>query len=128
MKTTNYENSKKLAEIGFRKEGDFYGWISGEDIDDGFYTKLLEPKYFYRYPAYDLETILEALPDDICANYPAALEISKKRIGYYSQEGDCENGFAIFMEEMRKENDSLADTAARILILLHEKGLINFNN
>jgi hypothetical protein len=68
-KTTNFEISKKLAEIGFRAECSYlyfhsdnnnceanslekyvFGDISECDIED---------KY---YPAYDLETLIDALP------------------------------------------------------------------
>jgi hypothetical protein len=56
-----------------------------------------------------LETILEAFPE--------AIELTLTR---YSMR--CH-----YVSE-RKEDESIVDCAARLLILLNEKGIINFNN
>jgi hypothetical protein len=104
MKTTSYETSKKLAKIGFKAEA--------------------HHKFLYSY--YDLETILEALPTKIArgeGRAPTSSFIFTKDGMGYAQKPQIE--FQEFIEH--HENASLADTAARLLILLHEKGLINFN-
>jgi hypothetical protein len=119
MKTTSYEISKKLAEAGFKAETEWY-----HDLGYGtLYYNFEADKYNNRLvPTYDLETILEALPDLIRSPdspphlYP--LFVSKKGVGY-----DYTSG----LTSIRKGEESLADCAAKMLILLHEKGLINFN-
>jgi len=62
------------------------------------------------YPAFHLETILEKLPKN------------------YLLRSDWMECFlcGAFHVTRRQEDESLADTAARLLILLHEKGLIKF--
>jgi hypothetical protein len=37
------------------------------------------------------------------------------------------DGFDKVMTLEQEQNESLADTAARLLILLHEEGIVNFN-
>jgi hypothetical protein len=96
MKTTNYEISKKLAEIGFRAE-------TSTSIS------MLETK---DYPSYDLETLLSALPDTI----GGCLMIHKE--GMYYQES--------MIEVQKQKNESLADTAGRLIIELCENNLIKF--
>jgi hypothetical protein len=101
-KTTNYEISKKLAEIGFKAE-------TSTSIS------MLETK---DYSSYDLETLLDALPEktEIIIH-----QLINKR-GFYLDYGL--RGDEIFVEI--KNNESLADNAGRLLILLHEKNLIKF--
>jgi hypothetical protein len=81
MKTTNFENSKKLAEIGFKVESE---------------TRKHDPKNFVmgqKYWSYDLETILQTLPktlvldDGLPTIYQGKLKIffdieNKNYIGY----------------------------------------------
>jgi hypothetical protein len=71
-----------------------------------------------------LETILEALP--IKYGYDNCLGVYHKGVGYLVC--DCslttEEGKAEFV--YRKDNESLADTAARLLILLESKNIIKF--
>ena len=101
-KTTNYEISKKLKEIGFEAE-------------TSTSVSMLETK---DYPSYDLETLLDALPEktEIIIS-----QLTNKREFYldYGSRGD-----EISVEI--KENESLANTAGRLLIILHEKNLIKF--
>ena len=100
----NLENSKKLHELGFEKDN----------------TSL------------DLETILEALPKTLIIDEgrPAICHIKlkiffdvdgKNYIGYQSFEG--------FHPKLTLEqgNESLVDTAARLLIALHKANVIDFN-
>lgn len=127
MKTTNYENSKKLAEIGFKadfeycysKDGEEAGkWNKTYEID--VWDEYENDKY---YPSYDLETILDALPDWISDKYGNRhdFEMGKEDMCYANYPYDAR----IVEIEVRKEKDeSLADTAARLLILLAEKEII----
>lgn len=74
MKITSFEISKKLAEIGFTGYTRFYYIADGKCKSKGEDCNDYELKYFqngylptlgeyYYYPAYDLETILNALTD-----------------------------------------------------------------
>jgi len=118
-KTTNFEISKKLAEIGFEAE-------TSTSIS------MLETK---DYPSYDLETLLDALPKafgvmqeiyetgfhlniDLNEN---AQTFSYIEDGLLSLQEHHEEAFVIKTQE-----ESLADTAGRMIILLHEKNLIKF--
>jgi len=69
-KTTNFEISKKLAEIGFSRQP-FWVWTS-KDCCCPYETHL------DGFRAYDLETLLDALPDIISG----CLIIHKKGIYY----------------------------------------------
>jgi hypothetical protein len=119
IKTTNYEISKKLAEIGFRAECSyFYFHGDNNDCETSSLEKYgfdkiddcdIEDKY---YPAYDLETLLSALPDTI----GGCLMIHKE--GMYYQES--------MIEVQKQKNESLADTAGRMIIELYENNLIKF--
>jgi len=123
MKTTNFELSKKLAEIGFKAERSYdYLWEhNGIGATRFKPNTMIEDDYIYQhisngfYPAYDLETLLDALPKkqwdikncgEMLSILPAA---GRARIVV-----------------VKKENESLADTAARLLLLLVEKNIINF--
>jgi len=137
MKTTNYEISKQLAEAGFNKHkipDAVYFWhnnnfgstrfLIGAELEDKT-TETLAREYEI-YPAYELETILEALPNFIeNGNGTENCLVVDVAFGEIHYEGDCEND-ALFITTTR-ENESLADTAARLLILLYEKSLVNFN-
>jgi len=116
MKTTNYENSKKLAEIGFKADT-YFGY-------DRFYQLdyPISNGSSHHIKAYDLETLLEALPAFI------ELEYRKGAKNYYLLNG-VGIGYADTLEFFchKQQNESLADTTARLLILLHEKNIINFN-
>jgi len=70
----------------------------------------------------DLETILEALPKDIYNEETRQFEmLFMTKLGlFYGYE-------ARLYWTKNKNDESLTDTAARLLILLNEKGIINFN-
>ena len=134
MKTTNFENSKKLAEIGFKKES-AYVWTDNS-WGKGIYS--LVNKYMSRnvgecFLSYDLETILDALPKTLVLDeglptiYQGKLKIffdveGKNYIGYQNFEG-FHPKFTIEQEA----GESLADTASKLLTKLCEAGIINFN-
>lgn len=112
--TTNYENSKKLAEIGFKANAVFF--ISGK------IKFLIEGEG--TYPSYDLETLLDALPAKIEHDGDEwGLIINLyEGIMYYETFGGVEQHFDFHYDI----NESLADTAARLIVKLHEAGIINF--
>ncbi len=126
MKTTSFEISKKLAEIGFKAEINF----AFKEIDPSrhrFSVGFMSHCEGW-FPSYDLETILEALPKTIERDNPFYLEFRKEfggvmRMGYSEQNGLCDKVYPHFL---KGKDESLADTAARLLILLHEKNLIQF--
>jgi hypothetical protein len=120
-KTTNYEISKKLAEIGFDKETNFYFTeIAPDKFKAEYYTN--NNKYFF-LKSYDLETLLDVLPKFIMGSdvsSPEFLTLTKECFSYESY-----STFDYIQVDL-EPNESLADTAGRLLILLHEKNLIKF--
>jgi hypothetical protein len=136
MKVTNFGISKKLKEIVFEAYTEFYHIADENCLSQGIDSDDYEVKYLniedlhilrksFYYSAYDLETLLDVLPDSIKTDncsFEEYLQISKNEIGYYSNM--CID--SIFSVE-KQENESLADVAGRLLILLHEKGIIKYN-
>jgi hypothetical protein len=125
-KTTNYKISKKLAEIGFKAENwAEYVWAKDEDGDIRCETKAVIGEWWGKhkelYESYDLETLLDNLPKIIRNN--EELNLKKNEIGYFFWDSD--EIFSLIGEHKQK-NESLADTAGRLIILLHEKNLIKF--
>lgn len=132
MKVTNFELSKKLSEIGFKADSHLF-YTKRKELwwnEKHGLNPEKEPEFLCY--AYDLETILEALPKNIIADGSsdgADLEISfeYQEIGYqydgavtYFEDGNTEIKIDF------SENEPLVDTAAHLLILLFEKGLIKF--
>lgn len=118
MKTTNFEISKKLKEAGFEAETD-YNFIERNN-QKVFLINIKElsgieimNEIGVLIKSYDLETILDALP-----------KINKQEYLL------CSGGIAYLNDDYisigREKNESLADTAGRLLLLLHEKNLIKF--
>jgi len=132
MKTTSYKISKQLQKNGLSK-------LNGE-------SKLSFMEYYYKTDkqlrhrnqepycstdkentqvdcfAYDLETILEALSDSIhdkenCSS-EESLELTKDYIQYSST-----LSFNYYRVD-KQENESLADTAARMWLKLKKMGLV----
>ena len=137
IKTTSYEISKKIEEAGFSRQP-FWIWTSEQCCapyqtnHDGFRS-------------YDLETLLDALPDSITREYKSKqdgevrefkerLIIEKEEIHYSCD--DIENaddanryfneyGYMQDISLFKKFNDnSLADTAGKMWLLLKEKGMV----
>lgn len=120
MKVTNYANSRRLAEIGFKKNSIIGFFKSKCGVGGKFYiSDGFKEGYDLEFPAFDLETILEALPDLIFGENKYK---ENYRLTYNSALGffypNLEKSFC------KKENESLADCAARLLIMLFEKKLI----
>lgn len=159
MKTTSYEISRQLAEAGFEAETEFYcvKWNEGEP--ELVHESQQTPNLIESVPAWDLETILEALPSRITNenfdkvpswNLETILEVLPSRITnenifiqridyylrlskeeiWYENECNCDSDESCPVDQRfevsRIKNESLADTAARLLLLLHEKNLIKF--
>lgn len=111
MKVTSLEISKKLAEIGFSAPYSFVRFSEG-----GCAFVAINPHKLGGIPAYDLETILEALNADdikidgsgITANYRPLFESPSFQ-------------FDEIFEEL-KENESLATCAARLFLKIHATG------
>lgn len=122
MKTTSYEISKKLKEAGF-EDSYIYAWYSDSEglpwIQEIRHAKPTvvnkygeEVKLTFSAPAYDLETILDALKQ------------TGKRIMIVVKSDIWGINFNYEFNIYSKENESLADTAGRMWLLLKEKGLV----
>ena len=135
MKTTSYEISRQLAEAGFEAETEFYcvKWNEGEP--ELVHESQQTPNLIESVPAWNLETILEVLPSRITnenifiQRIDYYLRLSKEEI-WYENECNCDSDESCPVDQRfevsRIKNESLADTAARLLLLLHEKNLIKF--
>jgi len=117
MKTTDYNTSKKLKELGFEANTNYYYFNKGclldycNNLDEIEYSKPITK-------AYDLETILEALPKNITYEF-----IKQDHQQYFRCESDTTR-FDIKFIINKKENESLATTAGRLLVKLIQEGLI----
>lgn len=125
MKTTSYETSKKLAEAGFKAETEFYWvkWNAGEP--ELVHEKEQTPALIEKVGAWDLETILEALPNIISnknKNKGENCLVIDVAFGEIHYEGDSDND-AMFITTT-EENESLADTAAKLWLKLKKEGLV----
>jgi hypothetical protein len=110
--TTSLKISKDLAAVGFKSYEGVKLWAGFKELKG----KSLGGHDAY-YIGFHLETIWNALPKKV--NF-AILYLSHEAVWY-----DCYG-----CEEFRtnkEKGESLADTAARLLIKLVEKGIINFN-
>jgi hypothetical protein len=132
MKTTSLKISKQLAEVGFKAETDF-SW-NREIINCGSHSK---EHFFIKYnngwssgevvcSSYELETIIDRFPLKIGGYGYFSMGARKDNpsmpfaVGYNLE---CDEDFGmLFCDQIKGE--LLADTAARLLILLREKNLI----
>ncbi len=132
MKTTNYEISKKLKEIGFNTPAEKC-WAKIRLSKTQEFTLIpLTFDVFANcdewFPSYDLETLIDALPEKI--------EFRGKEYCFWMQwsgSSDCYimgyvhgNLRATELEVSRydDENKSLADIAGEMWLILKKKGLI----
>jgi hypothetical protein len=123
MKTTSYEISKMLLEADFKAKTDFYWAKWNEGDPELMHKRDGTPPLIEKVPAYDLETILETLPDSIhdkenCSS-GESFELTKDYIQYSS----TLTNFDYFSVD-KQENESLADTAARMWLKLKKMGLV----
>lgn len=110
MKTTNFEISKKLKEAGFEAETDFYWYC----YDNGQQMRhIADADGKGNVKAYDLETLLDALPKINKQEYSTLL---------------CSGGIVYLNDDYisvgKEKNESLADTAGKMWLLLKEKGVL----
>ena len=139
MKTTNLEISKKLKKIGFEAET-FFFWTKAPkltELDKDRYVIALANKADFSeeeqmYPAYHLETLIEALPSVIereGSGNNIYFKMNKNRV-WYENSCNCDSSeycpVNIYYRIDRQKNESLADTAGKMLIKLFEAGIINF--
>lgn len=131
-KTTNYEISKKLLEIGFKAKAEKCWAKIRHSISSEFNLVNLDfavPQNCDEWVlSYDLETLLDALPPKVGSYGYFLMGIRKENplmpfaIGYNL--ADDENYGMLYCDKLQDE--SLADVAGRLLIILHEKNLIKF--
>ena len=125
-KTTNFEISKKLKEIGFKAEAEFFFYLDKPDY--GAWHISEEGQIFANekddcLPSYDLETLLDALPKEL-KKYGelGSLFRSGFILGYNLQNFDDLSQLLKY----QRQGQSLADTAGELIIWLHEENLIKF--
>lgn len=131
-KTTSYKISKKLKEARFGKGSAFAHFKSKCGGGGIFYVwEGIKMGYEEEFFSYDLETLLDALPKKLANKYGKkhALKLSydtKLSCIYYSDEKDITFRFddGERYEVESQENESLADGAGKMWLLLKEKGLV----
>lgn len=129
MKTTNFEISKKLKEIGFDAQSSFFWCELGKDLIKIHISQSHSvPESIDKIKAYDLETILDALPKKI--------KFKEKEYCFWMQWSGCSDCYimgyvygnlrATELEVSRydDENKSLADIAGEMWLILKKKGLM----
>jgi hypothetical protein len=125
MKTTNFENSKKLSELGFEAKSD-YIWVNSRGKITCEHTL-----YFSDHmssgevicSSWDLETILENLCfviEDLENKKVFWFKMDQQNMEYTTFEGDT----SIEFYKPRQKDESIVDCAARLLISLYEKEII----
>jgi hypothetical protein len=122
-KTTNFEISKKLSEIGFNKETNFYYRKNDKELFINTPPNLKDPGEFF-LKSYDLEILIDALPKEREGFGGDAYFKMDKNGLWYERSWNCPREINYYIEKL--ENESLADTAGRLIILLHKKNLIKF--
>lgn len=121
MKTTNFEISKKLKEIGFNTPAEKC-WAKIRLSKTQEFTLIpLTFDVFANcdewFPSYDLETLLDALPKQYEDKFGDTYYLTLTAYSiYYEGEFSTPNQHTT----VRKEKESLVDTAGRLLIRLWE--------
>lgn len=125
-KTTNFEISKKLKEAGFEAEAEYY-W---HEINDKIGLHHVARAGLGDVKAYDLETILDALPKQYLVSWYGELgkgqailrlTIEKDKIFYNHDSDELRNAMYWREKEVQNTgNESLANTAGRLWLLLKE--------
>lgn len=121
MEVTSLDISKKLAEIGFKANTPYYWYIYDQGIQ---MRHIAEGDGRGNYKCYDLETILKTLPMGIDRDDKRYDLVIEQRVFFYYSDDDGNE-----LEEfsiMQKGEESLADTAAQLLIQLYEAGIVKF--
>jgi hypothetical protein len=126
-KTTNFEISKKLAEIGFKAEAEKCWAKIRHSVSSEFVLVNLD----FQVPqncdewvlSYDLEILIDALPKKL-KKYGelGTLFRSGFILGYNLQNFDDLSQLL----QYQRQGESLADTAGLLIIWLYEENLIKF--
>lgn len=137
MKVTSFEISKKLAEIGFKAETDFR-YVKCNNGCELFHASEDSVTWEVGVNAFCLETIIDALPKKIEMGGDTKeliLNIAISELSYttedhcyyiMSPDGTYPDWLPKDIIVFRNKDESLADTAARLLIKLYEAGLVRF--
>jgi hypothetical protein len=116
MNATSYKISKLLWKAGFRDKTIFY--YSHRDLrweEEGIKTPEFNEDVI---PSYCLQTLISRLPYWLYIQRDS----EKFSMGTRSPLAQDKN----YEVEVEDDDESLADTAARLLLLLHAKKVINF--
>lgn len=133
MKCTSFEISKKLAEIGFTGGGDTIYWYDPKGVlnydQAGIY--LTSKQQDEAILAFDLETILRILPSNLSIKRPKKIDNILLKGHYYLawEPNSFYYGNGILDDSFYCHNlvvETMADTAARLLIKLAEQKIIQF--
>lgn len=120
LKTTSFEVSKQLLEIGFKQEPCFM-WKDKDTCEP-----FQEGKD--SIPSYDLETLIDSLPRKLelpnekqC--YSLSLETPIKGHDYIKYANVSRR--RLFC--IQKENDLFVNTVAKLILQMHKEGFVNFD-
>ena len=119
MKTTNYEISKKLKEIGFEADFNFhYKATDSINLYDSGYEDYKERNI----PSYDLETLLKAFPNITGIDYEnGEIHYQNSYTDYLSKRSGIRTEFYYKMDK----NELLVDAVGKLLLKeLREFGII----
>ena len=122
MKTTNFEISKKLKEIGFEAEFNFhYKATDNINLYDSGYEDYKERNI----PSYDLETLLKAFPNITGIDFEnGEIHYQNSYTDFLSKRSGIRTEFYYKMDK----NELLVDAVGKLLLKeLREAGIINFN-
>ena len=129
-KTTSYEISKELEEIGFEAKYSFvrHAEVPCESDNLALYCdNYRPPRKSAEVPSYDLETILDALPYSIKhKGFEYFLSLNQYTVVYENHEPETDADLYGKIRNI-ESGESLADTAARLLIKLAKDKIINLN-
>ena len=122
MKTTNYEISKKLKEIGFKADFNFY-YKATDSIN--LYDSGYEDYRERNIPSYDLETLLKAFPNITGIDYEnGEIHYQNSYTDYLSKRDGIRTEFYYKMDK----NELLVDAVGKLLLKeLREAGIVKFN-
>jgi hypothetical protein len=128
MKTTNYEISKKLAEIGFKAKAEKCWAKIRHSVSSEFNLVNLDfavPQNCDEWVlSYDLETLLNTLPHNFMLEKKIKfLKMNQSEKGYETGSSPIYD-YQLLCHRMKEE--SLADTAGRLIIKLYNNNLIKF--
>lgn len=118
--TTSYKTSKQLLDLGF--EDSYHTQCTEATDEDGSDTTIWAPIkiYFSGIPSYDLGTLLANMPKQI-GDYKLRVFFEPTLYIAYQRFDGCHKIYNIKQED----EDTVADVAAKLLLLLHKNQIIN---